>query len=114
MELLIENALNIGADEFYRSSRYVLPLSVMLVNSEDKNAFNILEENIRQTDIIQQLSRDSIIVFLSHTGINEANHFIEKVKEKFTFTYTVKEFKGSENRFLEALFLENSDKSTMI
>ena len=110
MELLIENALNIGADEFYRSSRYALPLVVMLVNSADKNAFNILEESVRQTDIIQQLDSNTIIIFLSHAGVNESNHCIEKFKERLEFTYTLREFKGSQSKFLEALFLENSKK----
>ena len=114
MELLIDNALNIGTDEFYRSSRYALPLVVMLINTEDRRAFDILEENIRKTDIIQQLDSETVIVFLSHTGINEANHFIEKMEEKFGFSYTAKEYKGSESRFLESLFVENSDKSMML
>ena len=114
MELLIDNALNIGSDEFYRSSRYALPLVVMLVNSEDKKAFNILEENIRKTDIIQQLDSETVIVFLSHTSFNEANHFIQKMEEKFSFSYTSKEYKGSETKFLKTLFLENSDKSMML
>jgi len=111
MELLIENALNIGSDEFYRSSRYGLPLAVMLLNSEDRGAFNILEESVRQTDVIQQLSSDTIIIFLSHTELNEADHCIEKLKEKLDFTYTIRNFKGSEARFLKALFLENNDKT---
>ena len=114
MELLIDNALNIGADEFYRSSRYGVPLVVMLINTQDRDAFNILESNVRQTDIIQQLESDMIIVFLSHTDIDESDYCIEKLKEKFSFTYTVKQFKGSEIIFLQSLFLENSEKIKML
>ena len=114
MELSIENALNIGSDEFYRASRYSLPLVVMLVNSDDKGAFNILEDSIRQTDIVQQLTSDSIIVFSSHTNYEKAGQFIEKIRDKFSFTYTAHEYNGAESKFLKGLFLENMDKSIAI
>ncbi len=107
MELAIENALNIGADEFYRSSRYDLPLIVVLINSKNKKAFDILEGNIRQTDIIQQMSSNSIIIFLAHTNLDEANLFLSKVKSEFDFTYSLKEFSGNQDEFLKSLFLEN-------
>ncbi len=107
MELLIENALNIGSDEFYRALRYKLSLVVLLINSDDKNAFNILEDSVRQSDILQQLDSDTIIVFLSHTNIQESNLFIEKIRNRFNFTYTIAEFKDSEFKFLKTLFLQN-------
>ena len=115
MELLIENALNIGTDEFYRALRYRLCLVVMLINTEDKNAFNILEKIIRKSDVLQQIDSDTIIVFLSHTTKNESILFIDKIKDKFSFSYTVSEYngstyKGSEFKFLETLFLKNGDK----
>ena len=114
MELLIENAAIIGADEFYRSTRYDLPLVVILVNSEDRRAFDILEDNIRKTDIIQQLSSESIVVFLSHTNYKESELFIEKIKGSFEFTYTVSEFKSPEDVFLRNLFINNEEKSVAI
>lgn len=113
MELLIENALNIGADEFYRALRYKLSLVVMLINSDDKNAFNILEKSVRKSDIIQQLNSDTIIVFLSHTNIQESTQFIENLKQKLNFTYTSAEFKSSEFKFLETLFLDNNKNITI-
>ncbi|WP_373000286.1 hypothetical protein [Sulfurimonas sp.] len=111
MELMIENVLNIGEDEFYRASRYRLPLSVILVNSSDSKAFDILEENTRQIDIVQQLSSDLLIVFLSHTDYNNSITFIDKIKDKLEFTYTSSEFKGSDLKFIRRLFLDNSEKS---
>lgn len=114
MELLIENALIIGSNEFYRAVRYNVPLVVMLVNSDDRNAFSILEQNIRQTDIIQQLDTDTIVVFLSHTTMNEANKFIEKMQKLFQFTTTYKEFEDFEQKFLAELFRENEKKSPTI
>ena len=115
MELLIGNALNIGTDEFYRAIRYKLSLAVMLINTSDNNAFNILEDNIRQSDIIQQLDSNTIIVFLSHTDLQKSTLFIDKIKDKFSFTYTIAEFKDSEVKFLETLFLDNSkNKETFV
>ncbi len=115
MEMLIENALNIGSDEFYRASRYRLSLAVMLINTKNKNAFNVLESIIRQSDVLQQIDSETIIVFLSHTTKDESTLFIEKIKDKFNFSYTVSEYNGainkeSEFKFLEALFLKNGDK----
>ncbi|QOY55247.1 hypothetical protein HUE87_03140 [Candidatus Sulfurimonas marisnigri] len=107
MELLIENVLNIGVEEFYRTSRYKVSLIVLLVNSKDKNAFNILDNATRQTDIVQQLSSELIVVFLSHTEYEKSLLFIEKVKKKFDFTYNMSEFKESEVEFIENLFLRN-------
>ena len=110
MELMIDNVLNIGEDEFYRAARYKLPLSVILVNSSDSKAFDILEENTRQIDIVQQLSSDLLIVFLSHTDHNNSLTFIEKLQEKLEFTYTNSEFKGSDLKCIRRLFSENKDK----
>ncbi|WP_321778771.1 hypothetical protein [Sulfurimonas sp.] len=113
--MLIENALNIGTDEFYRALRYRLCLTVMLINTEDKEAFNVLEKLIRQSDVLQQIDADTIIVFLSHTTKNESTLFIDKIKDKFNFSYTVSEYDGAkkqqnEFKFLESLFLKNGDK----
>lgn len=114
MELLIENTLNIGEDEFYRASRYNLALAVMLVNSQDKKAFDILENSIRKTDVIQQLNSDTIVVFLTHTNYDESMKFIKKLESKFEFTYTCSEFQGSREKFLKTLFLENEEKCMAI
>ena len=112
MELMIENVLNIGEDEFYRASRYKLPLTVILINSDDSNAFSIVYDNIRQTDIAQQLSSDLLIVFLTHTDIKKSNKFIDKIKDKLLFTYTSSQFEGFELRFIRKLFLDNIEKTT--
>jgi len=107
MELMIENVLNIGEDEFYRATRYKLPLCIILVNSNDSKAFDILDDNTRQIDIVQQLSSDLLIVFLSHTDCQKSLDFIEKIRNKLNFTYTMQEFKGSEFKFIKKLFIEN-------
>ena len=107
MELLIENVLNIGSDEFYRASRYGMPLVVVLVNTEDKEAFDIFDENTRQTDIVQQLSSELLVVFLSHTNYQDSILFLEKMKDKLTFTHTSKEFVKSKEEFIKSIFLEN-------
>ncbi|PHQ65751.1 MAG: hypothetical protein COB99_02215 [Sulfurimonas sp.] len=112
MELMVDNVLNIGQDEFYRAARYKLPLSVILINSNNSKAFDILEENTRQIDIVQQLSSDLLIVFLSHTDHNNCMTFIDKLKEKLEFTYTGNEFKGSDLKFIRKLFSENRDKGS--
>jgi len=110
MELLIENVINVGADEFYRASRYKIPLSVVFINTKNKKAFNILEKNIRQIDIVQQLSSQTIVLFLLHTDTHSAELVIRKLKDIFTFTYTMREFNSSEHTFIEALALENMQK----
>ncbi|WP_373036125.1 hypothetical protein [Sulfurimonas sp.] len=110
MELMIDNVLNIGVDEFYRASRYGLPLSVLLINSDNRRAFDILEENTRQVDIVQQLNSELLIVFLSHTDYKSSLTFIQKIKSKLNFTYTLGEFKDSEQEFVRTLFLDNRDK----
>lgn len=110
MELDIDTALNLGSDEFYRSLRYKLSLTVILINSNEKDAFNILEKSIRKSDILQQLTSNTIIIFLSHTTLKESVYFIKKINEKLDFTYTMDEFKNSERSFLENLFQKNSVK----
>ncbi|EDZ62874.1 hypothetical protein SMGD1_2096 [Sulfurimonas gotlandica GD1] len=112
MELMIENVLNIGEDEFYRASRYKLPLSAILINSDDNKAFDILENNTRQIDIVQQLSSDLLIVFLAHTDHSNSLIFLDKIKNKFDFTYTSSEFIGSQLEFVRKLFLDNRDKGS--
>lgn len=110
MELLIENALNIGSNEFYRAIRYDISLVVMLINTEDRQAFEILESNIRQTDIIQQLDPCIIILFLTHTSVNEANAFLKNMHGKFDFTHTMAKFEDYEHKFLTELFAANESK----
>ena len=110
MDLLVDNVLIIGADEFYRTSRYETSLFVVLINTNDKNAFNILENAIRQTDILQQLDSELLVLFLTHTNHEESLFFMHKIKNQFDFTYTMAEFKGYESEFIETLFLENSKK----
>ena len=112
-ELLIENVLNIGTEEFYRHERYKTPLYILLLNTTDKNAFNILEENIRKTDVLQQLTSELLVVFLTHTEHDNALLFINKIKEKINFTYTLSEFKEPKLDFIESLFMENSKKYSL-
>ena len=102
--------LDIGSDEFYRAARYQTPLAVILLNSKDKNIFDIIEKNLRTTDMIQQLSTELIVVFLSHTAHDDAILFINKIKEAVDFTCTVEEYKGFRVKFIENLFLENEKK----
>ncbi len=109
MELDIETALNLGSDEFYRSLRYKIDLTVVLINSNEKDAFNILEENLRKSDILQQLTSNTIIIFLSHTNLENSTLFIKKIEEKFDFTYTMDKFENSELAFLKNLFIKNSE-----
>jgi len=111
MELLIENVLYIGNDEFYRTERYKLPLTVILINTENKHAFDILNTNTRQTDIIQQLGSNLIVVFLTHTSFENSKKFMQKIENMFTLTYTAAEYKHSSADFVKELFSQNSHKS---
>lgn len=108
VDLIIQTILDIGIDEFYRSSRYKVPLVVVLINSNDKNAFKILEKHTRRTDIVQQLSAELLVVYLSHTTEDDASHFINKFKEKFDFTYTLDEYTNNEYEFINKLLVQNS------
>ena len=110
MELLIDIVLNIGDDEFYRTSRYKVPLVVMLINSKDKDIFDIIDENIRRTDIVQQLSSNLVVVFLTHTNYKASLVYLEKMKKKVEFTYTLAEFRESQEEFINKLFFDNEDK----
>ena len=107
MELSIENVLNIGADEFYRTDRYKLPLAVILINTKDIKAFDILDSCTRQTDIVQQLNADLLVVFLVHTTYKDALSFINKINDKLSFTYTLDEYKQSHLEFVKDMFKQN-------
>jgi len=98
---------DVGDDEFYRTARYQIPLVVVLINSSDKSIFNIIDDNIRQTDIIQQLSADLIVVFLTHTDYEASLLCMEKIKKIVDFTYTLDEYKGLKPTFIKNLFIEN-------
>ena len=78
MELTMDVVSNIGDDEFYRAERYQVPLVVALINSKDKKIFDIIDKNIRRTDIVQQLSSELIVVFLTHTNYKDSSACIEK------------------------------------
>lgn len=110
VDLIIQTILDIGIDEFYRSSRYKVPLVVVLINSNDKNAFKILEKHTRRTDIVQQLTSELLVVYLPHIGNNDAPHFINKMKKELNFTYTMGEYKDNESEFIYNLLVDNSKK----
>ena len=107
MGFIKETVLDIGHDEFYRAARYQIPLSVVLINSDDKDIFDLIEKSLRKTDMIQQLTSDLIVVFLSHTTYENAHAFVDKVQKEIDFTYIVDEFKGSKDGFIEKLFTSN-------
>jgi len=111
MELLVENVLNIGDDEFYRTDRYKLPLTLILINTKDEHAFDILNTNTRQTDIIQQLSSSMIVVFLTHTNFENSKKFMQKIEKMITLTYTAAEYKHNSSDFVRELFLKNLEES---
>ncbi len=113
MELLREIVSNVGSDEFYRASRYNTPLTVILINSDDKNMFDIIENNIRRTDIVQQLNSELIVVFLAHTNYHDAFLFIDKMKDKIDFTYYASEYKEPESEFIRNLFLDNIKRNEL-
>ena len=110
MDVLLENILNIGDDEFYRSARYKSPLVVLLINSTDKSACNMFKKNTRQTDIVEQLTSNLTVVFLSHTDKEHSIAFLDKVKEQLDFTYTMSEYEGSEFDFIHDLYVNNIEK----
>lgn len=110
MEVLLDNILNIGDDEFYRASRYESPLVAILVNSKDNSAYDIFNKNTRQTDIVRQLTQNLTIIFLTHTDYQHSVAFLDKVKEQLDFTYTMSEFDGSEFDFIHDLYVNNIEK----
>jgi len=67
MDFEVDVIVDIGTEEFYRAARYQTPLSVILLNSDEKDIFALIEKNIRPTDMIQQISSNLIVIFLSHT-----------------------------------------------
>lgn len=107
MEYAIETVLDIGSEEFYRAARYQIPLSVLLINSDDKNIFNRLEKSLRPTDIIQNITHELIVVFLTHTNLENAIKFANNIKEHIPFSVTVDEYKGFRVKFIETLFANN-------
>ena len=95
MEVLLDNILNIGDDEFYRASRYESPLVAILVNSKDNSAYD---------------TQNLTIIFLTHTDYQHSVAFLDKVKEQLDFTYTMSEFDGSEFDFIHDLYVNNIEK----
>ncbi|MCF6310734.1 MAG: hypothetical protein L3J19_09765 [Sulfurimonas sp.] len=110
MDLLIDTVVNLGEDEFYRASRYNTHLAIILVNSKDKNIFDVIDETIRQTDLVQQLTSELIVIFLTHTDHEASFLCIDKIKKMADFTYTLAEYKGSRVELIDKLFLENEKK----
>lgn len=110
MDLLIDTVLNLGEDEFYRASRYNTHLAIILVNSKDKNIFDVIDESIRQTDLVQQLTSELLVVFLTHTDRKASLLCINKIKSMIDFTYTLAEYKGSRVELINKLFLDNEKK----
>jgi len=111
MEHSIQTVLNIGNDEFYRAARYQIPLSVLLINSEDKDIFNTLEKSLRPTDIIQQISHELIVVLLTHTDLKSANIFVQNINKKVNFTFTLDEYTGFKLKFIQNIFTNNQKLS---
>lgn len=112
MDLLAQIILDVGSDEFYRATRYKTNLVVVLVNSDDKHAFDILERVTRQTDIVQQLNSALLVVYLPHTTEDEAIHFVDKIHNELDFTYTLNEYNGNDFEFIYKLLVENSKKAS--
>lgn len=108
MGFIMDTVLDIGHDEFYRAARYQIPLTVLLVNSTNKDIFDLMEKNLRKTDMIQQLASDLIIVFLSHTNYKNGISFAQKIEKDIDFTYSIDEFKGSKESFVNNLFEQNN------
>lgn len=104
MGFIMDTVLDIGHDEFYRAARYQIPLTVVLVNSKNKEIFDLMDQNLRKTDMIQQLTSDLIIVFLSHTNYKNGISFVQKIEKDIEFTYSLDEFKGSKDSFVNNLF----------
>ncbi len=107
MEYEIQTVLDIGNEEFYRAARYQIPLSVLLINSNDKDLFNKLEKSLRPTDIIQQISHELIVVFLTHTNFEKAESFVGNINKTIDFTFTLDEYKGFKVKYIEDLFEQN-------
>lgn len=110
MDFAVEVILDIGSDEFYRADRYHTPICVLLINSKDKGIFDILEKSLRQTDMIQQLTSELIVVFLTHSKYDDAMLYINKIQSSTNLTYTIGEYSESKVDFVENLFMQNNKK----
>jgi hypothetical protein len=110
MDFEVDVIVDIGSEEFYRAVRYQTPLSVILLNSKDKDIFSLIEKNTRPTDIIQQISSALIVIFLPHTSKEHACTFMKNIEEFAKFTCVVGEYKGFKTEFVQNLFIENEKK----
>lgn len=110
MDFAVDIVLDLGDDEFYRANRYHIPMCVLLVNSQNKDVFNIFEKSLRQTDMIQQLTAELIVVFLTHATYDDATLYLNKIDDSLNFTCTVGEYSDSKVDFIKNLFIQNNKK----
>lgn len=70
--------------EFYRFKRYKIPITLVLVETDHKDFFEMAEATIRKTDLIQQIDKHLYAILYSHTdriGSQSAvNNILSKLK----------------------------------
>lgn len=102
-EMHINTILNLTSDEFYRAKRYKSPLTLILVENTHIDLFDLLDNNSRRLDIIQQLDSNTIFIALIHTTESEAEMYITKIKKiarlesKISFGYYISEYDNTDS-----------------
>lgn len=119
-EMFVNVILDISSDEFYRAKRYKSPLTLILVENTHIDLFDMLDNNSRRLDIIQQLGRDTIVIALTHTSQNEAELYIKKIEKvarieaNITFISYIKQYDNTDTYDFVRKLLSNFCKITDI
>jgi hypothetical protein len=74
---LISNLMDL---EFYRTTRYKIPTSIVLFKTKCNGMFeDVVSDNLRKTDLCHYLDKDTFAVIFTHSNKEESKLAIKKL-----------------------------------
>ena len=67
--------------EFYRFKRYRIPITLVLVETEDRSFYEVVESKVRKTDIFQQIDKNLYAIIYSHTDAVGSSMAVDNILE---------------------------------
>lgn len=65
--------------EFYRFKRYRIPITLVLVETDDRMFYEVVESKIRKTDLFQQIDKNLYAIIYSHTDAVGASMAVDNI-----------------------------------